>query len=110
MAFAGMVGGDDRALIMVAHQGVDRRQVLDVLARRWPSVVLKDLEHEEPVWAMSADDAAELGMRRRGVEPLRIMVDHGHAAAGPARHGGTCGCYRADARGDLTTQRCGCRN
>ena len=37
-------------------------------------VVLKDLEHEEPMWTMTPDDAANLGTRRRGVEPLRIMV------------------------------------
>jgi hypothetical protein len=33
-----------------------------------------DLEHEEPMWAMTPDDAAELGNRRRGVESLRILV------------------------------------
>ena len=44
------------------------------LRRRWPDVVVKDLEQEEPTWAMTADDAADLGSRRRGVEPLRIVV------------------------------------
>jgi hypothetical protein len=72
VAFAGMMGGDD--MIMVAHQGADRRAVLDVLRRRWPSVVLKDLAQEEPVWAMAAYDAVDLGWHRRGVEPLRIAV------------------------------------
>jgi hypothetical protein len=37
-------------------------------------VTLKDLEHEAPNWEMSPDDAADLGSRRRGVEPLRITV------------------------------------
>ena len=45
-----------------------------MLGRRWPDVMVKDLAQEEPVWAMKADDAAELGSRRRGVEPLRIVV------------------------------------
>jgi hypothetical protein len=45
-----------------------------VLRQRWPSVVLKDLEQEEPTWAMTADDAADLGGHRRGVEPLRVLV------------------------------------
>jgi len=45
-----------------------------VLHRRWPDVVVKGLEQEEPPWAMMADDAATLGSRRRGVEPLRIVV------------------------------------
>jgi hypothetical protein len=39
-----------------------------------PSIVLKDLAQEEPPWVMTAGDAADLGTRRRGVEPLRIMV------------------------------------
>jgi hypothetical protein len=59
---------------MISHQGVDRRAMADVLRRRWPSVVLKDLEQEEATWTMSADDAADLGSRRRGVEPLRITI------------------------------------
>ena len=37
-------------------------------------VMLKDLGQEEPTWAMTPDEAADLGSRRRGVEPLRIMV------------------------------------
>jgi hypothetical protein len=69
-----MIGGDHRALVLISHHGIDRRDVLDVLRRRWLDVALKDLEQEEPVWEMTPDDAAELGMRRRGVEPLRILV------------------------------------
>ena len=37
-------------------------------------MLLKDLEQEEPMWEMTPDDAADLGTRRRGVEPLRILV------------------------------------
>ena len=69
-----MIGGDHRALVLISHEGVERREVMDVLRRRWPDVALKDLENEEPVWAMTPDDAADLGRRRRGVEPLRILV------------------------------------
>ena len=72
--FAGMIGGDHRALVIISHDGVDRRELLDVLRRRWPSVILKVLENEEPTWEMTPDDAADLGNRRRGVEPLRILV------------------------------------
>ena len=74
MSFAGLMGGDHTALLLISHQGIDRREVLDVLRRRWPDVVVKDLEQEEPAWTMTADDAADLGSRRRGVEPLRIVV------------------------------------
>jgi hypothetical protein len=51
------------------NHGVDRREVLHVLGRRWPEVVVKELEHEEPVWTMTAEDRADafggLGARRR---------------------------------------------
>src|ERR1700693_2566748 len=63
-----------KVIVLISHAGVDRREMLDVLRRRWPDVVLKDLEHEEPMWGMTPDDAADLGNRRRGLEPLRIMV------------------------------------
>jgi hypothetical protein len=74
VSYAGLMGGDHKALVLISHLGVDRREVQDVLGRRWPSVVAKDLAQEEPVWEMTADDAAELGSRRRGVEPLRVLV------------------------------------
>jgi hypothetical protein len=61
-------------MVMISHQGVDRREVAEVLGRRWPSVVVKDLAQEEPVWEMTAYDAADLGSRRRGAEPLRVLV------------------------------------
>jgi hypothetical protein len=68
------MGGDHKALVLISHQGVDRREVQDVLRGRWPSVVLKEPEQEEPTWVMTAYDAADLGSRRRGVEPLRVLV------------------------------------
>jgi hypothetical protein len=74
IGFAGMAGGDGTALVLVSHDGVDRREVQDVLLRRWPEVVVKGLERETPTVAMTADDAAHLGRHLRGVEPLRIVV------------------------------------
>ena len=74
VGFAGMIGGDRRAMVMVSHEGVGRCEVLDVLRRRWPEVLVKKLPQEEPTWEMLSDDAAELGRCRRGVEPLRIVV------------------------------------
>jgi hypothetical protein len=61
------------ALVMVTH-GVDRSEVMDVLRRRWPDLVLKSLEQEEPAVAMTAEDAADLGRCRRSVEPLGIVT------------------------------------
>jgi hypothetical protein len=45
------MGGDHKALIMISHPDIDRREMVNVLCRRWPDVVLKDLEQEEPTWA-----------------------------------------------------------
>ena len=68
MRFAGMAGGDGTALVLIAHDGVDRRELLEALRRRRPDVVIKRLEQEEPTMAMSASDAADLGRCRRGVD------------------------------------------
>jgi len=45
-----------------------------VLRRRWPELVLKNLDNEVPTATMLVDDAADLARFRRGVEPLRIVV------------------------------------
>ena len=74
VSFAGMIGGNHTVLMLISHEGIGRRELQEVLWRRWPDVVLKDLAQEEPIWEMTAQEAADLGMRRRGVEPLRIMV------------------------------------
>ncbi len=57
------------------------------MLRRWrPDAVLKDLAQEEPAWAMSAEDAANLGRCRRGVEPLRVVImpQHDRQITAPA--------------------------
>ena len=69
-----MVGGNRTAMVIISHEGLDRREVLDVLRRRWPTVVVKSVELEEPALAMSSQDAADLGRCPRGVEPLRIVI------------------------------------
>ena len=74
VCLAGMAGGDATALVLTTHEGVDRREVLDALRRRWPDVVVKELEQETPTVAMSPADAVDLGRCRRGVEPLRIVI------------------------------------
>ena len=71
--FAGIIGGDRRAMVMISHEGIDRPEVQDVLRRRWPDVLIKKRGQEEPTWEMLPDDAAELGRCRRGVEPLRSL-------------------------------------
>jgi len=74
VSLAGIVGGGGTALVMMSHDDLDRTEVLDALRRRWPDVVVKGLERETPTSAMGAKEAAELGLCRRGVEPLRIVI------------------------------------
>jgi hypothetical protein len=85
VSFAGMAGGDGRALVMIAHEGIDRWEVQDVLRRRWPDVLMKALEQEQPAVTMLPGDAADLGRCRRGIEPLRlvIMPQHERKIASP---------------------------
>ncbi len=85
VSVAGMAGGDHTALVMITHEGIDQHEVETVLRRRWPEVVVKGLEQEVPTWAMTAEDAADLGRCRRGVEPLRIVVmpQHDQQVASP---------------------------
>jgi hypothetical protein len=71
---AGVAGGDHTALLLVTHEGIDRRKVQDVLHRRWSDVVVKSLEYEEPTVAMSPADAAALGRCCRGIEPIRVVI------------------------------------
>jgi hypothetical protein len=74
VSIVGVVGGDRRAMVLVSHEDIERCEVLDILRQRWPDILVKDLAQEEPAWAMTADDAADLGRRRRGVEPLRLAI------------------------------------
>jgi hypothetical protein len=74
VCFAGLAGGDGKALILIEHDAVDRREILAVLRRRWPEVVLKNLDDEAPTSTMAMDDATDLARFQRGVEPVRIVV------------------------------------
>ena len=104
VCFAGMAGGDGTALVMITHEGVDRHEVEDVLRRRWPDVVVKSLEQEEPAVAMTAGRCC----RSRTVPPrCRAAADRDHAPAGSADR---LACHRADARGRLIGIRPGNRD
>src|SRR4051812_12352160 len=74
VGFAGMVGGDHRAVVLVSHERIERTEVLDILLPRLPAVQIKEPGQDEPVWAMLPGDAAGLGLCRRGVEPLRVLI------------------------------------
>ena len=46
VGFAGLIGGDRRAMVIVSHEGIDRSEVQNVLLRRWPDVLIKSFGHE----------------------------------------------------------------
>ena len=56
VCFAGLVGGDGLSMLLISYDGMDRQEVLDVLRRRWPQVVVKSLEQEAPTMAMRDAD------------------------------------------------------
>jgi hypothetical protein len=73
VAMAGLVDGD-RALILIDHPGITRAEVWSVFERRWPEIGLQDAGDIEPSSPMIVEDAVALARRRRGVEPIRIVV------------------------------------
>jgi hypothetical protein len=87
VAVAGMASGDNTTLLLIRHTDIGRAEVGDVLCRRWPDVVLRDVAAALPCWDFTIEDAVELGRARRGVEPLRIVVlPQRFAAVGAPQH------------------------
>ena len=73
VAMAGLADGN-QALILMQHPGLGRASLWSALERRWPNVVLADPGCVEPTSAMTAEAAAALARRRRGVEPIRVVI------------------------------------
>jgi hypothetical protein len=73
VAMAGLVDGI-QALVLVQHDGLSRHQLRTVLETRWPMVTLYDRDAFTPSPALTVEHAAALACKRRGVEPLRIVV------------------------------------
>jgi hypothetical protein len=70
---AGVVDGS-RVLMLIRHQGIDPAEVWAILERRWPDVMLIDPGNIEPSCRMSVDNTADLARRRRGIQPIRIVI------------------------------------
>ncbi len=70
---AGMFNGD-HLLLLVQHAGITRAATWSILEPRWPDVLLGDINDTEPSTWLTVEHAAALTRRRRGVEPIRIMV------------------------------------
>jgi hypothetical protein len=65
---AWLVAAGDGVVFML-REGIDRRDIQDMLRCRWPDALVKSLEHEQPR-VMTAENPADLGRCRSGVEPL----------------------------------------
>jgi len=70
---AGMLDGD-HLLLLVQHASITRAATWSMLQPRWPDVSLGDINDTEPSTWLTVKDAAALARRRRGVEPIRIVI------------------------------------
>lgn len=73
VAMGGMFNGD-HLLLLIQHAGINHAAVWSMLEPRWPDVMLGDIANAEPSAWLTVEDAAALARRRRGVEPIRIVV------------------------------------
>jgi hypothetical protein len=73
MAMAGLIDRD-RALILIKHPDIARAEVGSMLERRWPDVWLGDAGNMQPSGSISVEAGAALARRRRGIEPIRIVI------------------------------------
>ena len=68
-----MLSGE-HLLLLVHHAGIERRTLGEALRKRWPDVVVTSADRTYPSWDMTVDDAVTLGLCRRGVAPLRVVI------------------------------------
>jgi hypothetical protein len=82
VAIAGMSSSGDAVLVMIRHVGLERREVVDALRRRWTGLSVGDLG-VTPAWAMSVKDAVELADTTPSRQPEHKKhnggEDHGEA-------------------------------
>ena len=82
VAIGGLLNSD-RALMLVCHAGIDRFDLWTMLERRWPEVAVTMVVPTEPSLMLTVEDAAALAVRRRGLEPCRIVVPAQRASEEP---------------------------
>jgi len=74
VAFAGLVSANNRALIMVSHKDITRRELHALLEQHLGPVSLSDLGEATPSTMFPASVASSIAHARRGVEPLRVII------------------------------------
>lgn len=65
---------DRAAMLLVHHPSLSRSAVGMLLAKRWPNAVLSDPEGAEPSFELSIENAVALAKKRRGIQPLTMVV------------------------------------
>jgi hypothetical protein len=70
VAAAGIVT-DDRAYLLV--DGIDGGEAVQVFSRRWPGMMLGQ-NLDVPPWTIAVEDAVQLALVRRGIQPIRLTV------------------------------------
>jgi hypothetical protein len=70
----GGLAGSGRLVMLVQHVGIDRDTLWRVLERRWPGVLVTQVNQIDPCSTLTVQEAVSLAVRRRGVEPLRAIV------------------------------------
>jgi hypothetical protein len=89
VAMLGMLETEGRAAVLVVHPVRLPRIVVErALRRRWPGVVLSEVE-PEPSFRFPTGLAAALARARRGMEPLRMVVMPQRPRASPGEAAGS---------------------
>ena len=73
VSLGGLVSGGHLRLL-IKHSGIDRETVEEAFRERWPEIVLLDVGTVEPTLMLTLQDAVAVGVRRRGVEPCRVII------------------------------------
>ena len=73
VAFGGFLNGAT-VLVRVHHPGIHSVRLWPTLKTRWPEIVVRDVSAVCLDPNVSIDVAADLARRRRGIEPIRIIV------------------------------------
>lgn len=83
IAMAGVLS-DDHLLLLVQHAGISRAATWSMLEPRWPDIVFGDIGNTELSTWLTVEDAASLARRRRGIEPIRVVIA-AHGAVTPLK-------------------------
>jgi hypothetical protein len=74
VSMAGVVDCSGRALVLVRHPSLPPDAVASRMARRWPSASLHPPGSLAPRFDLTVPLAVALAAKRRGVQPLRIVI------------------------------------